>query len=150
MSHNVRLSNIRFTNLDILRAAVAELQGEGSKIELVEGAGLHARAVGRVACDVLLRVDSGHWDVGFSWEEKDGTRALVPQLESDFREANISADYGAQPVDGCKLDYGHMALGGLSQRYAVIAAEINAAQAGMSCTREVDSATKQMVLTVGG
>ena len=146
MSHNIRLSNVRFTNLDILKAAVAELQSEGSKIELVEGTGLMARQVGNIPCDLLLKVDGGPWDVGFVREGD----AYIPQIESDFREERISAAYGAKPVDGCRVDYGHIAVGGLAQRYAVIQAEINAAQAGYSSTRETDPATRQMVLTVGG
>ena len=149
MSHNVRLNGVKFANLNTLKAAVQELRNEGANIELVEGTGLIARAFGAgasdVPCDVLLRVNDGQWDVGFKLNERG---EYIPELESMFRHRHLSATGNEAPVEGCRVDYGGIQIGQLTQRYALVQAEINAAQAGYSTTRTYDSAKRQFQLEV--
>lgn len=148
MSHNVRLNNVKFSNIDILRAAVNEMRNEGANIELIETGGMAriSGAGGRdVQCDVLIKVNDGRWDIGFHRNDKG---ELIPEVESDFRHPMLSGDYYDKPVEGCQTSYSGLQVGGLSQRYALISAEVNAAQAGYSTQRSYDSTKRQYNLEV--
>ena len=127
---------MRFTDLNVLRAAVEELKTTGANIELVEGSGLVARSsryagAGPIPCDMMIRCGDSQWDVALV---RDGD-AWIPHLESDLRVRGLSADGGAQALEGCRVDYGALALGKLQQSYALLTAEINSAQAGYQTTR---------------
>ena len=151
MSHNVRLNNVKFKSLAVLKAAVEELRREGANIELLEGPNLVARLSGvgarDVPCEVLLKCNDGRWDVAFNRNDQG---EYVPETESMFSHAHLSTNrsMASKPVEGCQVDYGGIQIGRLSQRYALIAAEGNAARSGFTTTRTYDETKRQYVLEV--
>lgn len=152
MSHNVRLNNVKFSSLSVLKGAIEEMNREGANVELVTGDNLVARISGAgardVPCDALIRCLDGRWDVALHRNEQGD---YIPETESMFNHKHLSVqNYGrsATPVEGCNVDYGGIQIGRLTQRYALIAAEANAAKSGFSTSRSYDENKRQYVLEV--
>jgi hypothetical protein len=137
MSHNVRLQNIKFTDLGILSYAVDEINRElgSTQYTLVREPTVARGWMGNDAkVDAAIKCP-GAYDIGFTHDRETGN--YVPYLESMFHDSRISAQPGSETVEGKACEYSGEAamLGRLSQRYAIIQAEMNAARNGMVTQR---------------
>jgi hypothetical protein len=166
MSHNVELQGVKFTDLGILEKATKELVREGViagefrkgdvTIRGWRGAGegsmwaghpIYGKEANHV-CPAGIVLEGGKYDIGFNWDAKQN--AYVPFIEHGWRPP-VAADGGAQTVDGqaCGIGASSQAalVGKLSQRYAVLMAEKNAAMQGLP-TRRINGKAGQIQLEV--
>lgn len=148
MSHTTTIGTVKITDIDALRAAVAELQSTGVQCELVE------RQKPRMyfdnqhgVCDYVLKLPNSPYDVGFD-KQKDGSYAPVTDLHGNHVGKQIGAMNCAIP--NTQSGRAQHAIGRLMQNYAKNAAMNAARRAGHSVARSFidDQGNAQVVLNV--
>ena len=153
MSHNVHLQGVKFSDLSILERAVKELQLEGldgtfvkEKTTIRGYTGYGGNPVSTV--DAAIKLPNQSYDIGFNWDSKQN--AYVPYFENGFQAPGLAADFGTTNVEGevCRYRPQEAWLGKLSQRYAVLMAERNAARNSLPTRRIVEKKTGQIHLEV--
>jgi hypothetical protein len=166
MSHNVELQGVKFTDLAILEKATRELIAEGVisgefrkgdvPIRGWRGTGEGAMWAGHPiygreqnhVCPAGIVLNQGKYDIGFNWDAKQN--AYVPFIENGWRPP-VAADQSALNIEGQACGIGNQAqaalVGKLSQRYAVLMAEKNAAMQGLP-TRRIKAKGGQIQLEV--
>jgi hypothetical protein len=149
MSHNVSLDGVIFSDLKALRAAIEELNKEqvSAKYEFIETpTSIRGWYGAQTNVDAAIKLAGYKYDIGFT-KQPDGS--FKPVLEDMFNEPGITAQPGTESLDGKVCQYRPMdgIIGKLSQRYAVIVAEINARAMG-AMTRRINAQGGQIHLEV--
>lgn len=131
MSHNITLSSVRFTDLDLLGSIVNDLSG--GKAVLDKNAKNFRTFAGQATnCDAAIKMPGRH-DVGL-------------KLNADGKSYSPVFDpYRMDPV--FKHDGATNYIGKLAQEYALQEAEYQAAQMGAATTR-VPGARGQVTLEI--
>jgi hypothetical protein len=162
MSHNVKLKDTNFTDLNILRAAVSELTKEGSPFTWAEGPGTTMRGafagVDRYntqeveACIKIADGNTGsygNWDIGFKWNAEERKYDVI--TDSDLpgfgQRLGVGASADAKSISGefCRTDNNSRMLGRLIQRYNLIRDERTAAMQNYM-TRRIPAKDGMIVL----
>lgn len=132
MSHTTEVSNIVFTDITALQAAVNELCQKGIKCSLVKDAiprAYYANQQGMEKAAYVLKLDDSAYDVGFYWDkEKKGYVA-----RTDLFLGRVACVIGAKAGAGESQE--QAAMGRLYQTYAIHAATRKAVSQGMSVKR---------------
>ncbi len=147
MSHTTTIRNVPIRDIEALKATVRELQEQGIPCELVE------KAVPRMyypnqskACDYVLRLPQGAYDVGFSLQS-DGTYAPV----FDEFGGHVGKYLGAAcPIPNSKEGRAQHCIGKLMQGYSKHAAINHARDMGFMVTDTSVDTEGQVVLTFAG
>jgi hypothetical protein len=170
VSHNVHMSGIPLKDMNILRRALGELNKEhGTKFELKLGAvksrnygfGGTGNSVLPNTVAVIHNPDL-KYDISIQCDPKtkeytvQGEALLIEPLMKAFNVNPILVDISTgQKVDVSKVGYRaneplgmKAALGPITQRYALMVAEQQAAMAGQSCRRQVNKETGVITLSV--
>lgn len=134
MSHTTEISAIVFTDMDALRATVADLNKSGVRCSLVPDAtprAFYANQNGLGAAPFVLRLEDSPYDVGFYPNGKGGFLA-----RTDLWGGHIASQLGV-PVAQQKAGEAaaQNAMGKLFQGYAVNAAVRQAAKQGYRVIR---------------
>lgn len=147
MSHNVKITNIKITNLDAVIAAVNELNEELGLNWTYEYNGMIRGWAGQKTKVDLAILTNKQYDIGFN-KNKDGTYSPVYEDFCTYEfDDTIRADTFAEGIDK-DVNRSGKAIGKLLQRINVITAEAEAAQCGYSTQREYDKETGIMNLLV--
>lgn len=143
MSHNVKITNIKITNLEYVISAVAELNEElGLNWTCEYDSEIRGWAGNTTKVKLAIKTND-KYDIGFI-QNNDGT--FTPIYE-DMYYSPVKADYESKTIDGVKETSGR-GIGKLLQRINIITAEVEAAQNGYSTQREYDEKTGIMNLLV--
>jgi hypothetical protein len=151
MSHNVTISSVKFTDTTILAKAVAELAREGGfKAEFVSSKSSFRGWNGRPeSADATIRLEGHKYDIGFT---KNADGSYSPRFENMFYSSPFATRTTAKSVEDPKRTVNHYnqseLIGRLTQRYAVLTAERNARNNGLSPRRITDKATGQIRLEI--
>lgn len=147
MSHNVKITNIKVTNLSYVEAAVAELNEElGLNWTCEYDSTIRGWAGNQTKVKLAIKTDT-KYDIGFN-ENKDGTFSPIYEDFCAFEfQDTVRADSEAQTIEDVKERSGR-AIGKLLQRINIITAECEAAQSGYTTQREYDKETGIMNLLV--
>lgn len=153
MSHNVKLKDLAFTDIAVVRAAVKELAREGSPIQLIEGTEVTMRGWrgAQAKVDACIRIENSQYDVGLQWNaEKKQYDVITESMMRGELSGGMGAAATSKTIGGnsCTVDWNAMVLGRLHQRYNIIRDEITAARNGMMTKRVNDPATGIMQLEV--
>ena len=147
MSHNVKITNIKVTNLSYVEAAVAELNEELGLNWTCEYNSTIRGWAGKETPVMLAIKTNTQYDIGFN-DNKDGTFSPVYE---DFCLYDLKDTYGAdteaKTIEDLKEKSGR-AIGKLLQRINIITAECEAAQSGYTTQREYNEETGIMNLLV--
>lgn len=143
MSHNVKIINIKITNLEYVESAVAELNEELGLNWVCEYDSKIRGWAGNTTEVKLAIKTQDRYDIGFV-DNHDGT--FTPIYE-DMYSSPVKADYESKTIEGIK-ERGGRGIGKLLQRINIITAEVEAAQSGYSTQREYDKETGIMNLLV--
>jgi len=146
MSHTSEISDIVFTDIAALTAAVNELAGRGIKCSLVKGGtprAFYPNQQGLGPADYVLQLEGSPYDIGFYHDAK--KKGMVAR--TDLFAGRVAAVLGAQATG--KESPGQASLGKLYQTYAIHAATRKAVQQGMTVKR-VSNADGSVRLVVGG
>lgn len=146
MSHTSEISNIVFSDVAALKAAVTELSSKGIKCALVADAtprAYYSNQQGMGKADYVLQLQDAPYDVGFYKTGKG--QGMVAR--TDLFGGHISRILGANPAKGESAQ--QAALGKLNQTYAIHAATRKAVQQGMTVQR-VNNSDGSVRLVVGG
>lgn len=146
MSHTTSITDIVFSDIDALRAAVAELKTKGVNIVLEKGGAPRAyftNQTGMGDADYVLRLKDSRFDVGlYKNNEKGGYEA-----RTDLFAGEVSRVLGVKQVKGMSLE--RASLGKLYQTYAIHAATRQAVKKGYTVNR-INSPDGTVKLVVGG
>lgn len=147
MSHNVKITNIKVSNLDVVVAAVNELNEElGLNWTCEYNTTIRGWAGNKTMVDLAIITDK-QYDIGFT-QNKDGTYTPVYEDFCAYEfDDSVRADREAQGIDD-GVNKSGLAIGKLLQRINIITAECEAAQCGYSTQREYDKETGIMNLLV--
>jgi len=143
MSHNVKITNVKVSNLSFVEAAVNELNEELGLNWVCEYDSEIRGWAGNTTKVKLAIKTQDRYDIGFM-DNHDGT--YTPIYE-DMYSSPVKADYESKTIEGIKDREGR-GIGKLLQRINIITAEYEAAQNGYSTQREYDKETGIMNLLV--
>lgn len=143
MSHNVKITNVKVSNLSYVESAVAELNDEYNLGWVCEYDSTIRGWAGKETKVKLAIKTNDRYDIGFT-ENDDGTYTAVYE---NMYWSPVKADSSAELIEDCKDQSGY-AIGKLLQRINIITAECEAAQCGYSTQREYDEKTGIMNLLV--
>lgn len=116
MSHNITLSDVKFTDLNILRNVVKQLSGDEAKLDM--NAKTFRTFPGQPnTCDAAIQMPGNH-DIGLN-KQSDG---YTPVFDPYSMSRVFSNQFGGP-------------IGGLTQEYILQQAEYEAAQHGMTAQR---------------
>lgn len=147
MSHTTTLKNVAIRDVQAMHQAVADLQSQGIKCNLVEG-GTPRMYYGNQgeACAYVLKLEDAKYDVGFM-EQEDGT--LSPVL--DTWGGHVAGQIGAAcPMPTSQEGKTQAAIGKFMQGYSKHAAINAAVQQGYSVESIETDADGNVHVTVGG
>lgn len=119
MSHNVKLTNVKFTDLNSLAAVISEVSQGKATLDVNQKTFRTYRGQSNV-CDACIKLQ-GSYDIGLKL--KDGY--YEPIMESALIYAGTDVGVRGAP------------LGLVQQEYALREAEYEAAQRGFSTSREI-------------
>lgn len=146
MSHTTSITDIVFSDIEALNAAVAELRSKGVAITVEKGGRPRAyytdqQGMGDAA--YVLRLAASRYDVGlYHNAEKGGYEA-----RTDLFMGDVAKVLGVTPAKGVSLE--RAALGKLYQTYAVHAATRQAIKKGYTVNR-INAPDGTVKLVVGG
>lgn len=146
MSHTSEISNIVFSDIAALKAAVNELSSKGIKCALVENAkprAYYSNQQGMEQAPYVLQLHDAPYDVGFYAKSK-GAGYVA---RTDLFAGHVARILGATAKPGEEAQ--QAALGKLYQTYAIHAATRKAVQQGMTVQR-VNNSDGSVRLVVGG
>ena len=147
MSHNVKITNVKISNLDVVVAAVNELNEELGLNWTCEYDTTIRGWNGQQTKVKLAIKTNKRYDIGFNLN-KDGTYSPVYEDFCMYEfDDTIRADRNAEGIDD-NVDMNGKAIGKLLQRINIITAECEAAQCGYTTQREYDEKTGIMNLLV--
>lgn len=146
MSHTTTVDEIVFSDIEALKAAVAELNSKGVQCSLVPNAtprAFYTNQEGLGPADWVLNLSQSRYDVGFYRDA--AKKGLVAR--ADFFGSDISRQIGAKRTNAKETD-AQCAMGKLNQLYAVHAATRQAIRQGYNVQRRVkEDGSIQLVLT---
>ena len=147
MSHNVKITNIKIANLDVVVAAINELNEElGLNWTCEYDTTIRGWAGQETKVKMAIKTNKAY-DIGFN-ENPDGTYSPVYEDFCAYEfEDSIRADRTAEGIDP-DVNMKGKAIGKLLQRINIITAECEAAQCGYTTQREYDAKTGIMNLLV--
>ena len=147
MSHTTEISDIVFTDVSALKAAVAELAAKGVRCALIENAKARAFYANQSGMEgehpYVLQLHDAPYDIAFVQDAK--KKGLVAR--TDLFAGKVASVLGA-PVTGTETA-AQGALGRLYQTYAIHAATRKAVAQGLTVKR-VNSNDGSVRLVVGG
>ena len=143
MSHNVVFKDVKFTDIQALRAAVQELARSGVNIKLSDKKTFRTYGSNPNTCDMVIELPGCVHDIGLQ-RQKDGT--LTPIF--DPYDHNISANVGLPQY--CDYNSPGRHIGKLVQTYVACKTEKEAVNQGYSTTREFDKKTGTLSVVVEG
>lgn len=143
MSHNVKITNVKVSNLSYVESAVAELNEELGLNWVCEYDSEIRGWAGKTTKVKLAIKTNDRYDIGFT-ENDDGTYTAIYE---DMYWSPVRADSYAELAEDCEDKKGQN-IGKLLQRINIITAECEAAQCGYSTQREYDERTGIMNLLV--
>ena len=147
MSHNVKITNVKISNLDVVVAAVNELNEElGLNWACEYDSTIRGWAGNKTGVKLAIKTNTCY-DIGFN-QNRDGTFSPVYEdmCSYEFKDS-VRADSTAEGIEE-NVDQSGRAIGKLLQRINVITAEYEAAQSGYTTQREYDEKTGIMNLLV--
>jgi hypothetical protein len=129
MSHNTIIRDVKFTEIDCLKSAVAELAASGVKIELSQRGTFRTYPGQPNKCDYTVELPGQRYDVGLVLQP-DGS--YLPVFDGDL-------NYGRSELS-CPIEPGEprdkLAIAKLVQMYGVHVTEKQMALAGHQVIRE--------------
>lgn len=150
MSHTTTISNVPIRDIRALKSAVADLQAQGVKCELVENQKPRLYSQGQSNdlgnCEYVLRLQESRYDVGFK-KQADGAYAPVTDLWGGDVGRNIGAKCPMPNTGEGRAQHG---IGRLMQEYTKHATLNYASDHGMMVENTTVGADGQIVLTLGG
>lgn len=133
MSHTTSVETVKITDLSALRSAVQELQNAGVDCTLIENSAPRMYSAGQHgACDFVLRLNKGRYDVGFEKTEEGHYRTVL-----DAWGNHVGQHLGAGaycPLPSTDEGQAQHAIGRLLQGYAKHAILNEARKKGMQVT----------------
>ncbi len=130
MSHTTEIKDIVFSDIDALKAAVADLNKMGVKCSLKEKATPRMYSRGQLPeAPYVLHLDNAAYDIGFYYDKAMGGYIA----KTDFFGGTVAAQLGAKISGKESQNQGYM--GKLYQSYAVNAATRQAVRQGYSVRR---------------
>lgn len=148
MSHNVTISGVKITDINILRKAIEELNKEGCNLTLVgldeKGDKPLARGWGKrkFTYDYVVRDDDSKFDIGLT--------ARKNTNGSTFYEITVEDMYFNPKISIRSTAYSHeqQALARFTMMYSACVAEKQARFQGYSVHREFDQSSGKYLLTI--
>ena len=143
MSHITTIDELVFSDVEALKAAVKQLQGQGVKCSLVQNEVPRAYYNGQLPkADHVLKLDGSQYDVGFYYDT--AKKGLI--AKTDFFMDSVRNVLGAPTRKGESQAQSHM--GKLYHAYAVAAATRQAVRQGYQVrTVQKQDGTVQLVMT---
>ncbi len=130
MSHTTEIKDIVFSDIEALRAAVADLNKMGVKCTLKEKATPRMYSPGQLPeAPYVLNLTNASYDVGFYFDKAMGGYIA----KTDFFGGTVAKQLGAKTSGKESQNQGYM--GKLYQAYAVAAASRQAIRQGYSVRR---------------
>lgn len=146
MSHTTAIKSVPIKDIAALKRAVADLQSEGIKCELVEGQRPRMYYKDQHGiCDYVLKLP-GSYDVGFD-KQKDGTYAPVFDSHANHVGKHLAASC---PMPNTAEGRQQHHIGKLMQGYSKYAAINAAVKAGYIVQGTTTDADGKIHLTLGG
>lgn len=145
MSHTSAVKTISISNVEALRAAVAELNTMGVKCTLLENAkprAFYQNQGGMEKADYVIQLSGSRYDVGLYKSEAGGY-----ELRTDFWGKDVEGQLGAQASGPGKTEQAK--LGKLFQAYGIHAALGEARRKGYMATRQKGKDGAEQVVITG-
>ncbi len=147
MSHTTTIDSVVFSDIDALKAAVAELQKSGVKCSLLVNAvprAYYANQQGMGEAPFVLKLDDSRFDVGFYYDKD--KKGYTPR--TDLFGNHVANVLGAKKTQDHETPM-QCALGKLNQMYGVHAATRQAVKQGYSVRRSTKpDGTVQLTMIV--
>lgn len=149
MSHTTTVETIIFTDIEALRAAIADLNQQGVRCELREQAvprGYYQEQAGLEQAPYVIYLPDSRYDVGL-YPRRNGQPGYVPR--ADFFSGQIACQLGVTPQGTDQAAQEQAALGKLNQAYAIQASFQQALRQGYQVYRvDQEDGTVQLRVSV--